>query len=195
MDIDNTVNFQIISNAISFYTNKGYKNVNTDWMVPIDIVSMTKPDSVDVEKDEIKCPISNKFLVASAEQGFIKQLSDKTLKPGKYQSTTPCFRNNEIEDKYHQLYFIKTELIITDNITQENLEIIIQDAFEFFSTFFDKDLKIIKTEDARSEASYDIEYKGIELGSYGIRRINGLEWIYGTGCAEQRLRTLLIDNK
>lgn len=34
---------------------------------------------------------------------------------------------------------------------------------------------------------YDITYKGIELGSYGMRKCEFLEWVYGTGCAEPRL--------
>jgi len=34
---------------------------------------------------------------------------------------------------------------------------------------------------------YDITYKDIELGSYGIRHCEFLDWIFGTGCAEPRL--------
>jgi hypothetical protein len=42
-------------------------------------------------------------------------------------------------------------------------------------------LKIVTTSDG-----YDIEYNGVEIGSYGIRKTSFLEWIYGTGLAEPR---------
>ena len=38
---------------------------------------------------------------------------------------------------------------------------------------------------------YDIDYHGIELGSYGIRHCQFLNWIYGTGCAEPRLSKVM----
>ena len=42
-----------------------------------------------------------------------------------------------------------------------------------------------------TELGYDIEIKGHELGSYGIRECEFLKWIYGTGCAEPRLSSLI----
>ena len=47
-------------------------------------------------------------------------------------------------------------------------------------------LEIIKT-----DIGYDITINGEELGSYGIRKCEFLKWIYGTGCAEPRLSTLI----
>ena len=38
-----------------------------------------------------------------------------------------------------------------------------------------------------TEISVDINFKDIELGSYGIRETEFLIFFYGTGCAEPRL--------
>jgi hypothetical protein len=46
-------------------------------------------------------------------------------------------------------------------------------------------------DDTDNVLQYDIQYNGIELGSYGIRSCDFLEWIYGTAIAEPRL-TLAI---
>ena len=59
------------------------------------------------------------------------------------------------------------------------------DAQQFFSLHVPVDL--VKTDDERSDESYDIESNGIELGSYGIRQHENITWVYGTGLAEPRL--------
>jgi hypothetical protein len=38
-----------------------------------------------------------------------------------------------------------------------------------------------------NNGSFDLICKGIELGSYGIRKYNNHKWIYATGVAEPRL--------
>jgi hypothetical protein len=38
-----------------------------------------------------------------------------------------------------------------------------------------------------TEQGYDLECNGIEIGSYGIRSCEYLEWIYATGLAEPRM--------
>lgn len=94
---------------------------------------------------------------------------------------TPCFRFESF-DYLHSKYFMKDELIITDNVTKEGLEEIIVTAIEFFGKHLE-DVRVTKTGDL----SYDITCDGVELGSYGIRKSEFLTWIYGTGCAEPRL--------
>jgi hypothetical protein len=84
---------------------------------------------------------------------------------------------------------LKNELIITDKVDQDELMNVVMLAKDFFLTKLgienEKSMKILVNE----EGGYDIEYKGIELGSYGIRECPFLAWIYATGCAEPRLST------
>jgi hypothetical protein len=47
-------------------------------------------------------------------------------------------------------------------------------------------LKVIETEDG-----WDLELLGIEVGSYGIRRIGDVQYMYGTGLAEPRFGQVL----
>jgi hypothetical protein len=42
-----------------------------------------------------------------------------------------------------------------------------------------------------SNTQVDIEFAGIELGSYGIRSCDFLDWVYGTGVAEPRLSSIM----
>jgi len=82
---------------------------------------------------------------------------------------------------------MKNELIKTDIVNKSELDKVIVIALDFFKKFFNKnDLDTIKTDNG-----YDITVKGIELGSYGIRECEFLNWIYGTGCAEPRLSKLI----
>jgi hypothetical protein len=59
-------------------------------------------------------------------------------------------------------------------------------------------VNVVKTYDSRSDESYDIECNGVELGSYGVRHFENIDWIYGTGLAEPRLSTVMnkyLDDK
>ena len=51
--------------------------------------------------------------------------------------------------------------------------------------------KIVEIPNDEGTIQYDIDYHGIELGSYGIRHCQFLNWIYGTGCAEPRLSKVM----
>ena len=82
---------------------------------------------------------------------------------------------------------MKNELIITDTVDDSNLNKIVDTALEFYSKYLPKnDLTVVS-----DIHGFDIMYKEIELGSYGIRDCDFLEWIYGTGCAEPRLSKLI----
>ena len=63
----------------------------------------------------------------------------------------------------------------------KQLEENIQAAMSFFKTQVPDGnlLEVVPTQDG-----YDIEYKGVEIGSYGMRKTSFIEWIYGTGLAE-----------
>lgn len=59
-------------------------------------------------------------------------------------------------------------------------------SLKFFKKYFNN-LDIIET-----EIGFDIEWGGYEIGSYGVRECDFLKWIYGTGCAEPRMSSLIL---
>ena len=130
---------------------------------------------------------------------------------------TPCFRDEKF-DEYHTKYFIKNELIITDTVNKRALKTIVNIARDFFREYCLRpkkndnwvgsdapdDVYIMETGTSNNKVvsevdvsdcflypSYDLMYRGIELGSYGIRHCNYLSWIYGTAVAEPRLTRIL----
>lgn len=80
-------------------------------------------------------------------------------------------------------------------MTVLKLNEVIQNALEFFGGQVPRPelLKVVKDVGG---SGLDIEYDGIELGSYGIRHCDFLDWIYATACAEPRLsRAILVVSK
>lgn len=180
------INYQIIADSIKHYAEK-YNSIEVPWTVSKQTSEMTKPTWC----QDYELKHNNKVLVASGEQSFLYLMIKGYLLPGKYQAVTPCFRDDSF-DTMHRKYFIKNELIITDVVNMESLKSIVQDALNFFSKYLPKENFFIWD---TSMDSFDIVY-GIgenryELGSYGIRKHDNLEWIYGTGCAEPRLTTVI----
>lgn len=103
------------------------------------------------------------------------------LAPGHYQAITPCFRDEPF-DETHTKYFMKNEIFVTDIVNAEMLK----DVGRYCKTFFEEELDDAVSIVTTSEG-FDLEYQGIELGSYGIRSCSFAKWIYATGCAEPRL--------
>lgn len=177
------IDYSIISASNKFYENLGYKRIESPWTVSESIDNLTKPE----DRPHLQLKHNNKCLVASGEQSFLYLILKGFLPNGKYQTTTPCFRYESFDD-LHTKYFIKTELIQTDNVTEDYLHKTINNAKDFFSLYLDKDKILTKIVD---DNQIDLEYKGIELGSYGIRECSFIKWIYATGVAEPRLSTIL----
>lgn len=187
------INYQHLADSINYYSKKKYQIIEAPWWVTKEIAEITKPSD---SKNDYFIPENNKVLVASAEQSFLALANQGLLPKGKFQATTPCFRNEEI-DLLHHKYFIKNELIDTENVTIKELNKMIKCCVIFFSQYIDKKrLKIIKTSAYKATINYDIvaivNGEELELGSYGIRQCDILKWIYGTGCAEPRL-TMIIN--
>lgn len=183
------INFERLHQSQKTYSLLGYARIESPWTVTKAISNITRPEGA----KDMEIVDKNKVLVASGEQSFLYLYLKGYLPLGKYQTTTPCFRDEPFDEE-HSKYFIKNELIVTDSITQNSLEAVIDHAREFFSESLGVDRKeIIKV--SQLGPNFDLEYKGIELGSYGIRSCKFLKWIYGTGCAEPRMQYVknLID--
>ena len=176
-----------IAQSIKYYEKKGFVRIEAPWWVSRDISQITKPKGVEdfyIEKNK-------KVLVASGEQSFLYMANKGRLPKGQYQTVTPCFRDESI-DREHKKCFIKNELIKTDSVRKKDLNKIVKLSYNFFKKYVPKKNLIIE----KTNIGYDInmiigEETSIELGSYGIRECEFLEWIYATGCAEPRLSRAL----
>ena len=175
------INYDNLHNAVVFYEKHGFKRIEVPWLVTEAVDSITRPQGVEPYVVEAK----KKNLIASGEQGFLYLYLKEYLPKGAFQTVTPCFRNDSF-DFTHTKYFMKNELIQTDNVCGYRLEEIVEIATAKFQPYFLEDLDIIKTADG-----FDINHGTTELGSYGIRECEFLEWIYGTGLAEPRMSKII----
>jgi len=185
------MDMELITFAETFYRSKGYQKIEVPWAVETQVMDITRPEGREL------VDLFGKNLVASAEQSYLQLLKEKKLAPGKYVTTTPCFRD-DMEDELHQHYFLKTELINVDvkkRFTQKDLDIMIDDALQLFNFFLPVKRK-------QTEIGYDVvdEKLGIELGSYGIRDHtfspdHKVQWIYGTGISLPRLTYIVEKTK
>lgn len=174
------INYNILHQSTLYYENLGFKRIESPWTVTPEISAITKPP----EKIDFELKHNGKVLVASGEQSFLYLYVKDFIPFGKYQTITPCYRYENF-DAYHTKYFMKNELIITDDVTTGQLDWVINVAKDFFSKYL-TGLKVIKT-----AIGYDIEWNNIELGSYGIRSCDFLKWVYATGVAEPRLSNII----
>ena len=176
-----------IAKSIEYYQSKGFQRIESPWTVTKSISDITKPENgTDWTIQE-----KNKVLVASGEQSFLYLYNKGFLPNGKFQTITPCFRDEPF-DEIHTKYFIKNELIITDNIDLNKLLDLVKISMTFFESYLGKNTILIENmSEINGYDSYDLTYKDIELGSYGIRKCDFLTWIYGTALAEPRLTRVM----
>jgi aspartyl/asparaginyl-tRNA synthetase len=176
------INYNILAEALTHYKVCGYQEIDVPWLVSKEAVNITKP---------LTCRSFETFaghLVGSGEQSLLEIRN--LLNNQKYVCITPCFRDDERDDNLHFNYFMKVELmhVINDSfslIQEKNaLEDVINDAYNFMNNRMWKSNCTINR--VATPDGIDININGIEVGSYGIRMIEGFKWIYGTGIAEPR---------
>lgn len=171
------IDYGRLDRSIKFYEGKGFQRVEAPWTVTKNVSGITKPEN----GKEWEIIGKDKVLVASGEQGFLYLYLKGFLPKGRFQAITPCYRD-EVFDSTHSKYFMKNELIITDTVDILTLTEVLNYSKEFFEKELNDEVKLVKTQDG-----FDLEYEGIEIGSYGIRSCMYLDWIYATGCAENRM--------
>lgn len=174
------IDYKILADSISYYEKHGFKRIETPWLVSEYVDNLTKPK----EAISFQLKHNNKCLVASGEQSFLYLYLKDFLPKGSFQCTTPCFRNDSYSYT-HTKHFIKNELIKTDIVNLTELNNIVDICLNFYKQYIPT-VNVIKT-----DIGFDIEYNGMELGSYGIRENDFLQWIYATGCAEPRLSRII----
>lgn len=185
------INYKILAEAIEYYKRVGYIEINMPWYIKETIHNIT----FEIIKSKWKLP-SGDILLGSAEQGFINQMLNHNLL-GKFQATTPCFREDSI-DELHQEHFIKTELFINESEDfNKTLDKVLSDVFGFLIKYVDVTrINFVDTSSETGIRSTDIKIDGIEVGSYGIRECKYGDkiytWVYGTGIALPRFSKVLI---
>lgn len=172
----------LLSQAFQFYQKIGYQYCEVPYLLPEGYTHLTKPhnDRSYILQDSLFSQ-QNQELVGSAEQSFIYLMVNKQLPNHKLCAITPCFRTDNYNNT-HFPWFMKCELFqLSDNI--EDCQWMIYDAFTFYSTVAPySQLEVIQT----GHESWDINYNGIEIASFGLRRFNFGTFIYGTGLALPR---------
>jgi hypothetical protein len=178
------IDYGLLQKSIDFYEKAGFKRIESPWLVSEAINKITAPEFV--EQYYVTKGDKTKTFVASGEQSFLYLINKGFLPEGSYQTITPCMRN-DVFDSWHTKYFLKNELIIFGKSASNKFAVdsIVDLAASFFKNQISKDhkdeLEIVKTPDG-----FDIEFHGVELGSYGHRECDFAEWIYATGLAEPR---------
>lgn len=179
-----TIDYTALSTACNFYSNYGYQQIETPWLIDEEFMLSTSPDGT---RGCAYMTDGMEYLVCSAEQGFMQLAFRGELQSQKkYYSVSPCFRNEQ-EDVLHVKQFMKLELFgyaDNKNAAHEFVHHFLEDARELFRHKFSVETSVVCT-----DIGVDLVNKNgyIELGSYGVRNYGGMHCAYGTGLALPRI--------
>jgi hypothetical protein len=195
--IPELLSFQYLLEAKEFYASKGWTYIETPWVASAEAMNITRPAYVPV--------LTQPAFVASGEQSFLDLIVNRSLKPGKWQTLTPCYRSQDgdADDGLHFSQFYKLELMWYKSQSEPHPEDpirVIQDVAEFMYRWDWEPIVKTVTDEPRAECetwlAYDLEYDWTELGSYGNRFHKEIGyWVYGTGLAEPRFSDVIRRNK
>jgi seryl-tRNA synthetase len=208
----NTIDYLDLGKAQKMYSDQGYTYIETPWWwVTEQILDITKPE----ECDSYKLSVNDKCLVASGEQSFLYMINKGQISPGKYQTVTPCYRN-EAFDAFHSKYFMKLELIhylgnhYTTPVYDKMVNQLAMDA-NYIMRQLGVEVRMVETNQYDTDPTniqdvktidnvVYIKGREVELGSYGARQCDFATWIYGTGLAlprfgkiRERMKSLKIE--
>ncbi len=170
------INWYRLSQAIERYKIEGYQYVELPWLIPLKYNLMTYDNPNRIHQTQTGA------LLGSAEQAFIMKDYNNQLGKGRFYSCSPCFRM-ENYDELHQEQFMKIELYINDDTSENNYYKILDQVLLIFTGL---SLGSGTPEISTTPEGHDILLNGIEIGSYGIREKDHIKWIYATGLAEPR---------
>lgn len=179
------INYRHVGKAIKKYEKLGYTYIDTPWLVGEEAMRATLPPGK--HGFELGHPtLKPGKLVGSAEQGFIQLMLDDAIRPGRYVSAGPCFRDEEVVDRTHQYTFFKVELIEIQSstglkLTDSDARYMASEVEEVLYELYGPGCRTVKTNDG-----WDLEVEGVEVGSFGVREYKSHKWVYGTGLALPR---------
>lgn len=193
--------WEYISQSINLYQNAGYEYIDVPWIVTRDALAVTLPPYKTGFSifETMRLNSEANCLVGSAEQSFIDMMISghpAMRAGGRYVAASPCFRD-DAPDELHKTWFFKVELIDVFPGALTRVGPKREEAWRMCNTALrvmkdvagagDDEMKIVETPEG-----FDIEYCGIEVGSYGVRVLNHpkakYEWVYGTGMAIPRFQ-------
>jgi phosphoribosyl-ATP pyrophosphohydrolase len=181
--------YQLAVRAVQHYQSLGYNYVEVPWIVSEYANKATLPDDGNIGR----FVGTDKCFIGSAEQGIIELFAGypynkdtaNTLMNKLLVSVSPCVRLSDNSTIYHKETFLKVELsYVTDDSksAKDVLGIITKDALNFHKMLFGSRISY-EGGDITVSTSNDGD---VELGSYGVRSIKGLYYVYGTGLALPR---------
>jgi hypothetical protein len=174
------ISWGLVAKAMNFYTNRLYKSLEVPWIVSREACAET------YDGDMSRFSTPEGILVGSAEQSFIQLLKDgKDFSGQPFVAASPCFRDEQTRDGLHFNSFFKVELFYLNYDYRK----LLADAEDFFRD----QIGLITKRVEIGENQTDLFAKGIEIGSYGERRIGKFRFAYGTGLAEPRTSQVLYD--
>lgn len=210
----NCIDYSMFVDALRYYDNAGFQQIEVPWWVTADIANITKPPDVPSASNYM-LSVNGKCLLASGEQAFLYLANKGQLPYGKYQTVTPCFRN-EIYDAHHAKQFMKLELIElldqSKHVSSKVLNGLVDKTARLAAGFFKLrasgyaghvDIVNVTDEEGKvdplaPERTYQLDVvmrmadgECVELGSYGVRQTSFAIWLYGTGVAEPRFSKAL----
>ena len=175
----NSIDWGRIGRAVHFYQQRGYLSAEVPWVVDPKFCAATYPHTRTFTTE-------HGDLVGSAEQSFLALAAAGVLDMRKaYVGVSPCFRDNQPNDRFHNPYFLKVELYHPEPRYKTRLSACAYDAAEFFRS------EGAFPEFEETDEGWDINVGGIEVGSYGNREVYDHFWTYGTGLAEPRFSQAL----
>lgn len=159
------INWRLISDSLEYYQQKDYSYIEVPWIVSEEAMKVTFPGNpANSQQGQI---------VGSAEQSFIQMMLEGKLQYGKYVAASPCFRDEMGYDNMHFPYFFKVELIsINPESPKSEMYECIDCAQDFFEANCGDMVEVVKTDEG-----IDLNLNSIEIGSYGIRKYQGFEWV------------------
>lgn len=187
------IDYDLFNKSLKYFSKRGFKQVEVPWRVSQEAIEGTFDSNQSFKSDD-------KFLIGSAEQGFLELYLQNKLTSNQLMSVSPCFRN-ESEDYFHQQEFMKLELIcfldkLADldfrfNNEYSNIKRLVINFIIKKLKIKASDIVVLETNESNSIYSEDILINGIEYGSYGIRQFQDKYYIYGTGIALPRASKIL----
>lgn len=179
-----------LARCLAYWQREGCQYVALPWLAPARYTDATKPPCVSTP--DLVTPYGN--LLASGEQAFLMLADQGRLQGSRFVGWTPCFRE-EAFDETHHFYFTKVEVFVRCSSEQAMptlLELVAHARAWLRSEVLHAggDLQDLSTVCVAPD-QFDLELRGVEVGSYGIRQFAGFCYVYGTGCAEPRFTQAL----
>lgn len=174
MSTTSDISFTHFLTAAAYYSASGYVPSEAPMVIAEAASALTAPPGV---VELYHAP--GRVYVASAEQSFLDRVMREDNPPTRGMYLTPCVRDELVLDDLHLRVFLKLELIHFGG-TERDLPEMLRMARGFYSRY-------IPVEEVDTVSGTDlVSPEGVELGSYGVRSVNGLSYVYGTGLAEPR---------